>query len=122
MEAMRYPSYEAYREETNRRMPETIEAHQKELAGKLAALYQQKDYRALETIMELVDVLAGDSNPERATAIYWNVRDMMQATNTELEICRGLLRAQAERRGATPSRRKPARRRSPATVTKEGKA
>ena len=106
MEAMGYPSYEAYREETNRRMPETIEAHQKELAGKLAVLYQQKDYRALETIVELVDVLTGGSNPERATAIYWNVRDMMQATNTELEICRGLLRAQAERRGATPSRRK----------------
>lgn len=106
MEAMGYPSYEAYREETNRRMPETIEAHQKELAGKLAVLYRQKDYRALETIMELVDVLAGGSNPERATAIYWNVRDMMQATNTELEICRGLLRAQAERRRATPSRRK----------------
>ena len=103
-------------------MPETIEAHQKELAGKLAVLYQQKDYQALETIMDLVDVLAGDSNPERATAIYWNVRDMMQATNTELEICRGLLRAQAERRRATPSRRKPARRRSPATVTKEGQA
>lgn len=122
MEAMGYPSYEAYREETNRRMPETIEAHQKELAGKLAVLYQQKDYRALETIMELVDVLAGGSNPERATAIYWNVRDMMQASNTELEICRGLLRAQAERRRATPSRRKPTRRRSPATVTKEGQA
>ena len=122
MEAMRYPSYEAYREETNRRMPETIEAHQKELAGKLAVLYQQKDYRALETIMELVDVLAGGSNPERTTAIYWNVRDMMQATNTELEICRGLLRAQAERRGAPPSRRKPNRRPSPATVTKEGRA
>ena len=122
MEAMGYPSYEAYREETNRRMPETIEAHQKELAGKLAALYQQKDYRALETIMELADVLAGGSNPERATAIYWNVRDMMQATNTELGICRGLLRAQAERRRATHSRRKPTRRRSPATVTKEGEA
>ena len=122
MEAMGYPSYEAYREEANRRMPETIEAHQKELAGKLALLYQQKDYRALETIMELVDVLTGNSNPERTTAIYWNVRDMMQATNTELEICRGLLRAQAKRRGATPSRRKPTRRRSPATVTKEGKA
>ena len=122
MEAMGYPSYEAYREGTNRRMPETIEAHQKELAGKLAVLYQQKDYRALETIMELVDVLTGGSNQERATAIYWNVRDMMQATNTELEICRGLLRAQAERRGVTPSRRKPTRRRSPATVTKEGKA
>ena len=122
MEAMGYPSYEAYREETNRRMPETIEAHQKELAGKLAVLYQQKDYRALETIMELVDVLTGGSNQERATAIYWNVRDMMQATNTELEICRGLLRAQAERRVAAPSRRKPTRRRSPATVTKEGKA
>ena len=60
----------------------------------------------METIMELVDVLAGGSNPERATAIYWNVRDMMQATNMELEICRGLLRAQAERRGATPGRRK----------------
>ena len=106
MEAMGYPSYEAYREETNRRMPETIEAHQKELVGKLAALYQQKDYRALETIMELADVLAGDPNPERATAIYWNVRDMMQATNTELEICRGLLRAQTERHRVTPSRRK----------------
>lgn len=106
MEAMGYPSYEAYREETNRRMPETIEAHQKELAGKLAVLYRQKDYRTLETIMELADVLAGGSNPERATAIYWNVRDMMQATNTELEICRGLLRARAERRGVTPSRRK----------------
>ena len=122
MEAMRYPSYEAYREETNRRMPETIEAHQKELAGKLAVLYQQKDYRALETIMELADVLAGGSDPERTTGIYWNVRDMMQATNTELEICRGLLRAQAERRGAAPSRRKPTRRQSPATVTKEGQA
>ena len=106
MEAMGYSSYAAYRGETNRRMPETIEAHQKELAGKLAVLYQQKDYRALETIMELADVLAGGSNPERTTAIYWNVRDMMQATNTELEICRGLLRAHAERRGATPSRRK----------------
>ena len=103
-------------------MPETIEAHQKELAGKLAVLYRQKDYRALETIMELADVLAGGSDPERATAIYWNVRDMMQATNTELKICRGLLSAQAERRRATSSRRKPARRRSPATVTKEGKA
>ena len=122
MEAMGYPSYEAYRDEANRRMPETIEAHQKELAGKLAVLYKQKDYRALETIMELVDVLAGCSNPERTTAIYWNVRDMMQATNTELEICRGLLRAQAKRRGAASSRRKPTRRRSPATVTKEGQA
>ena len=106
MEAMGYPSYKAYQGETNRRMPETIEAHQKELAGKLAVLYRQKDYRALETIMELADVLAGGFNPERTTAIYWNVRDMMLATNTELEICRGLLRAQAERRGATPSRRK----------------
>ena len=106
MEAMGYPSYEAYREETNRRMPETIEAHQKELAGKLAVLYQQKDYRALETTMELVDVLACNFNPERATAIHWNVRNMMQASNTELEICRGLLCAQAERRRATPSRRK----------------
>ena len=106
MEAMGYPSYEAYREETNRRMPETIEAHQKELAGKLAVLYQQKDYRALETIMELVDVMTDDSNLERNMTIYWNVRDMMYATNMELEICRGLLRAQAERRGATPSRRK----------------
>ena len=122
MEAMGYPSYEAYRDEANRRMPETIEAHQKELAGKLSVLYQQKDYRALETIMELADVLAGGSNPERTTAIYWNVRDMMQATNTELEICRGLLRAQAKRRGAASSRRKPTRRRSPATVTKEDKA
>lgn len=122
MEAMGYPSYEAYRGETNRRMPETIEAHQKELAGKLAVLYQQKDYRALETIMDLVDVLACNFNPERATAIHWNVRNMMQASNTELEICRGLLSAQAERRRATPSRRKPTRRRSPATVTKEGKA
>ena len=64
MEAMGYPSYETYREETNRRMPETIEAHQKELAGKLAVLYQQKDYRALETIMELADVLAGAKNRE----------------------------------------------------------
>ena len=106
MEAMGYPSYEAYREETNRRMPETIEAHQKELAGKLAVLYRQKDYRALETIMELVDVMTDDSNLERNMTIYWNVRDMMYATNMELEICRGLLRAQAERRGATPSRRK----------------
>ena len=90
MEAMGYPSYEAYREETNRRMPETIEAHQKELAGKLAVLYQQKDYRALETIMELVDVLAGGSNPGRATGMHWNVRSMMRAGSTELEICRGL--------------------------------
>ena len=106
MEAMGYPSYEAYREETNRRMPETIEAHQKELAGKLAVLYRQKDYRALETIMELADVLAGGFNPERTTAIYWNVRDMMYATNMELEICRGLLRAQTERHRVTPSRRK----------------
>ena len=106
MEAMGYPSYEAYREETNRRMPETIEAHQKELAGKLAVLYRQKDYRALETIMELADVLAGGFNPERTTAIYWNVRDMRDATNMELEICRGLLRAQTERHRVTPSRRK----------------
>ena len=106
MKAMGYTSYEEYREETNRRMPKTIEAHRKKLAGKLEVLYQQKDYRALETIMELVDVLAVDSNPERTTDIYWNVRDMMQATSMELEICRGLLRAQAERRRATPSRRK----------------
>ena len=106
MEAMGYPSYEAYREETNRRMPETIEAHQKELAGKLAVLYQQKDYRALETIMDLVDVLACNFNPERAMDICWNVRNMMRATNTELEICRCLLSAQAERRIAAPSRRK----------------
>ena len=106
MEAMGYSSYEAYREETNRRMPKTIEAHQKKLTGKLEVLYQQKDYRALETIMELLDVMTDDSNLERNMTIYWNVRDMMYATNMELEICRGLLRAQAGRWGATPSRRK----------------
>lgn len=94
MQAMGYPSYEAYREETNRRMPETIEAHQKELTGKLAVLYRQKDYRALGSIMELVDVMASDSNQERVLDIYFIVRNLMQANDMILEICRGLLRVQ----------------------------
>ena len=75
-------------------MPETIEAHKKDLSGKLEVLYQQKDYRALESIMELVDVMASDSNQERVLDIYFIVRNFMQANDMMLEICRGLLRAQ----------------------------
>lgn len=112
MEAMGYSSYEEYRVETNRRMPKTLEAHKKKLEKKLNVLYQQKDYRALEVVMELVDALADDSEPVKAKYVYWIVGDILEASESDLEICSSLLRVQSERRREETRKRKQARKQS----------
>lgn len=88
MTAMGYQSYEQYREETCYRMPKTVENHQKKLTKAVAALYQQKDYRALEVLLHLAEALADDSiSTTRHADLYRLMADAPKATDSELCIC-----------------------------------
>lgn len=92
MTALGYQNYEEYRQETSRRMPKTVEAHQKKLTKTIASLYQQKDYRALEALLILAEALADDST---TTARHTDILQLMQRTpaapDDRLRICNKLI-------------------------------
>ena len=92
MTAMGYQSYEQYREETCYRMPKTVEAHQKKLTKAMAALYQQKDYRALEALLHLAEALADDSTScTRNADLYLLMAHAPTATDSNLHLCMRLI-------------------------------
>lgn len=76
-----YSSYAEYRHETNRRMPKTIDAHQKKMTKALAPLYQHHDYRALEIIMELAEVMQTPEITENDTELLFVMRELCRAAH-----------------------------------------
>ena len=91
MEKLGYTSYDEYRLETNRRVPKTLEAHKKRLDKRLASLYRQKDFRALEAIMELSEALAGEDE-NLYYALYFATMGLMETTPTKRSIIVHILR------------------------------
>lgn len=91
MEKWGYTSYDEYRLETNRRVPKTQEAYQKRLDKRLATLYRQKDFRALEVITELSEALAGEDEN-----LYYDLcfatMGLMETTPTKRSIIVHILR------------------------------
>lgn len=92
MTSLGYDSYQSYRQETNRRTPHTEERHKAKLDKKLSVLYRQKDYRALELIMELADTLLSDEDTERTMDIYFTASHLPKADRRHLEFCKAFLR------------------------------
>ena len=91
MEKFGYTSYDEYRQETNRRVPKTQEAHQKRLDKRLATLYRQKDFRALEVITELSEALAGEDE-NLCYDLYFATMGLMETTPTKRSIIVHILR------------------------------
>lgn len=91
MEKLGYTSYDEYRLETNRRVPKTLEAHKKRLDKRLATLYRQKDFRALEAIMELSEALAGEDE-NLYYDLYFATMRLMETTPTKRSIIVHILR------------------------------
>ena len=91
MEKLGYTSYDEYRLETNRRVPKTQEAHKERLDKRLATLYRQKDFRALEVIMELSKALAG-GDENLYYDLYFATMGLMETTPTKRSIIVHILR------------------------------
>ena len=91
MEKLGYTSYDEYRLETNRRVPKTQEAHKERLDKRLATLYRQKDFRALEAIMELSEALAGEDE-NLYYDLYFATMGLMETTPTKRSIIVHILR------------------------------
>lgn len=91
MEKLGYTSYDEYRQETNRRVPKTQEAYKKRLDKRLDTLYRQKDFRALEVIMELSEALAGEDE-NLYYDLYFATMGLMETTPTRRSIIVHILR------------------------------
>lgn len=64
MKIYSYENYEEYQEEVYPEPPKTLEAHQKRLAEAIEILYQQNDYRSLDTVFQLASTLGNNENDD----------------------------------------------------------
>lgn len=64
MKIYSYENYEEYQEEVYPEPPKTLEAHQKRLAKAIEVLYQQNDYRSLDTVFQLASTLGNNENDD----------------------------------------------------------
>lgn len=64
MEIYSYENYEEYLDEVYPEPPKTLEAHQKRLAEAIEILYQQNDYRSLDTVFQLASTLGNNESDD----------------------------------------------------------